>query len=99
MTSDGGNLLPPVAIEESTTAIPNVIDRFIRDSIEPLEGAPIQARELYAAFADWCLRSGQEPISETAFGRAMGRRVKKDRVSRIHRYLDIQIRACAMTAR
>jgi len=93
LTDLGGNLLPPLVEQKrSTISVPDVIDRFIADRIDLRDGAHIRARELYRAFVDWCVLTGEEQISETAFGRAMSHRLKKDRLSRIRRYLNVEIR-------
>jgi hypothetical protein len=45
---------------------------FLAECVEPRLGARIQARDFYAAFVAWAARNGIDPMSEKAFGAALG---------------------------
>ena len=46
----------------------NIIQRFIAERCEIGEGQRTLAGELYAGFLEWCRDSGNDPVSQRAFG-------------------------------
>jgi len=58
----------------------NPIDRFVTERCETGAGKRMLAGELYAGFLEWGSSTGQEPISQRAFGMrltALGLRRKR----------------------
>ena len=69
---------PPVIIAPDFGG--NPVDRFVAERCETGEGKRILAGELYADFREWGRDSGQEPLSQRAFGMrltALGLRRKR----------------------
>jgi len=51
----------------------DVVRLFLTDCCERDADGHVGATELYGAFTNWCARTGQEPVSQTAFGTTLGR--------------------------
>lgn len=69
------------------------VDRFIAASLDNLPGAPpLQAHRIYEAYRRYADRSGLDVMSQTAFGRALARRLRKEKLGDRIYYFDVQLR-------
>lgn len=69
------------------------VDQFMAASVDELPGAPpLQAQRIYEAYRRYADKEAHQPVSLTAFGRALTKRLRKEKMgSRIY-YLDVQLR-------
>jgi len=69
------------------------VDRFIEASLYNLPGAPpLQAQRLYEAYRRYADRSDLEVVSQTAFGRALAKRLRKEKLGDRIYYFNVQLR-------
>jgi len=69
------------------------VDRFIAASLDNLSGAPpLQAHRIYEAYRRYADKAGHQPVSQTAFGRALARRLRKEKLGDRIYYFDVQLR-------
>jgi putative DNA primase/helicase len=70
----------------------DIVLQFVEDCVEKAEGQHVQARDMYAAFKDWCAVNTKSVLFETRFGRDMKRHCQRDDKSRLRKYLDVKLR-------
>ncbi|MBO0142277.1 DNA primase [Agrobacterium sp. Ap1] len=89
-------LVIPDAVRSATQEYRDDMDRtssFVARCIVRDETAePLQAKYLYSAYCRFTEDEGGKPINVTAFGRAMGKKFKKDTTQRLHFYNGIRLR-------
>ncbi|MFK0331118.1 hypothetical protein ACIQUB_08345 [Rhizobium sp. NPDC090275] len=92
MRAAGVTMPPELILRSSTAADPrpltsaqeyvrDQVDHFISTSLEMAPaGAPLQAQKLYEAYRRFADRNHAEPIMQTAFGRALSKRLRKEKL-------------------
>ncbi|MEI2299324.1 DNA primase family protein [Ensifer sp. MJa1] len=89
-------LVIPDAVRSATQEYRDDMDRtsaFVARCVQKDESAPpLQAKDLYAAYCKFTEDEGGKPMNVTAFGRAMGKKFKKDTSGRVFYYLGIRLR-------
>ncbi|MEV4609758.1 DNA primase [Neorhizobium sp. LMR1-1-1.1] len=89
-------LVIPDAVRSATQDYRDDMDRtsaFVARCIVRDENAePLQAKYLYSAYCRFTEDEGGKPINVTVFGRAMGKKFKKDTSQRLHFYNGIRLR-------
>ncbi|ANL02203.1 MULTISPECIES: hypothetical protein [Rhizobium] len=69
------------------------VDRFIAASLDDVPGAPpLQAQRIYEAYRRYAEKAALEAVSQTAFGRALARRLRKEKLGDRIYYFDVQLR-------
>lgn len=68
----------------------DVLSAFIEDCCE--EGQEVEARELFKAYTEWAKIGNEYEMSNTRFGREMGKRYEKRRTSTNYYYIGISLR-------
>jgi len=79
--NDGG-LNPPELIKGATKEYQSeedLLGHFVEDYCQIGMDETVRANDFYHAFKKWCLENGHRPMSNTKFGRRMGKRFSKDR--------------------
>jgi putative DNA primase/helicase len=88
-----GGLRVPEKIHKATREYRTEMDRladFIAEKCATGPGFSAFAGNLYKAYTDWCAESGERPMSQTAFGLALGERgYSKKTVSGLKKYSGI----------
>jgi P4 family phage/plasmid primase-like protien len=67
----------PDTVVTATAAYKQEIDdvgRFLADRTQATPGARVAAKDLYAAYRQWCQRAEEEPLSQQRFGRKLTER-------------------------
>lgn len=89
-------LVIPDAVRSATQEYRDDMDRtsaFVARCVQKDEDAqPLQAKILYSAYCNFTEDEGGKPMNVTAFGRAMGKKFKKDTSGRVFYYLGIRLR-------
>jgi putative DNA primase/helicase len=83
----------PESIREATQgyrADMDPVGGFMRAVVRPAPGAWVSGKVLYQTYQRWCEESGLSAWSSTAFGRAAGKLLRKDKEG-IIRYLDVEL--------
>lgn len=85
------------AIEREPTheqrRIRDQVDRFLDASVDQLAGSPpLQAQKIYEAYRRFADKFKEEPASQTAFGRALARRLRKEKLGDKIYYLDVRLK-------
>jgi putative DNA primase/helicase len=73
------------AATEEYRASEDTFAQFLDDRCVIADGVSAPAAGLYEDYADWCGRNGEEPMSQTAFGRRLtdrGFKADRDPISR-----------------
>ncbi|MBB4236655.1 hypothetical protein [Rhizobium esperanzae] len=69
------------------------VDQFMAASVDELPGAPpLQAQRIYEAYRRFADKKAHQPISQTAFGRALAKRLRKEKMGARIYYFDVQLR-------
>lgn len=88
-------LVIPEAVEKATQDYRDDMDKtaaFVARCIRRNEDAdPVSARDLYQAFSDFTLDQGGRPMNNTAFGRAMAKKFRKEKVGGVVLYYGIEL--------
>jgi putative DNA primase/helicase len=89
-------LIIPDAVRSATQEYRDDMDRtsaFVARCVQKDDDAPpLQAKNLYSAYCKFTEDEGGKPMNVTAFGRAMGKKFKKDTSARVFYYLGIRLR-------
>jgi hypothetical protein len=80
----------PLTIEQER--IREQVDRFVGSVLVSSPGAPpVQAQRIYEAYRCYATDEQTVPVSQTAFGRALTRHVRKEKLGGRTYYLDVEI--------
>lgn len=86
-------LVIPDAVRAATQDYRDEMDptsAFCDACIRAAPGARLAARDLYHAYVNWTVDQGGRPITNTRFGRIMGKKFQKE-TARTNVYLDIRV--------
>lgn len=92
---NGATLKPPRAVSNSITSYKSdmdVVQRWINDNCELDDNATASATELFTNFSEWAVRNKEYQLSNTMFGRNLGKKFEKRRLNNRNTYIGIKIR-------
>ena len=73
--------------------IRDMVDRFMATSVDQHPGLPpVQAQRIYEAYRRFADENGLEPASQTAIGRVLAKRLRKEKLGDRIYYFDVRLR-------